>query len=119
MPRSRWALGCGRRLDTLLYICPGHEGIVWAPEPVALALLLADETPCPVCGSDAAYAVFCRPCRLGDHDRCVAFRVGAGRALAGRWPRRAEEYCACTCDPAGALIPGLGGARGYPDGGEP
>ncbi len=117
---------CTRPGGTLLvYVCRfGHEGVVRACDQHALrAMLGQDATPftvCPTCRQPAWLAIYCSPCRLSDHQHCAA-QEGAGRALAGLPPRRAAEYCACSCDPSAPRVPGAGWAREHveADGGEP
>lgn len=90
----------------------GHEGVARTCDRHGLEVMRGqDATPatvCPVCSAPAWFAIYCGFCRKKQHDRCRAYR-GAGRALAGLDPIRAEEFCACTCDPDDVPVPGVRG----------
>jgi hypothetical protein len=92
----------------------GHDGVARACEPHGLRIVVEQDanpgTQCPECDGPAWFCVYCGFCRKGAHGECRAYR-GAARAMAGHSPLRAEEHCACTCNPYDPMVPGIRGAR--------
>lgn len=102
--------------NVLGYTCRGgHDEIIRVCERDALKLMRGNDAPgqpCPTegCNQPAWYVIWCGFCRKGAHGDCRAMK-GATRVMQGLPVVQAEQYCACTCDPALPLVAGAGYAR--------